>query len=208
MSSDPLGYYSDLGVSHTASPDEIRAVYRALAKIYHPDVNSDEAAAQKFRRIAVAYETVGNPAKRLSYDQAAAPTKATEGDNGAPQRREPVEPVRCSRCDKATAQPRFLIFRQVISFVFLTQTSPKPGIYCSDCAARQGFKSSAISALFGWWGIPWGPVFTIREIIRNAFGGERRQDVDEQLIWQNSVAFMDAGKYDLAGSLARQLLGN
>jgi DnaJ domain len=205
MSSDPLGYYSDLGVSHTASLDEIRAVYRALAKIYHPDVNRDHAAVQKFRRIAEAYETIGNPANRLSYDQSAAPPQAAKSDSDAPSRREPVEPIKCSQCEKVTAQPRFLVFRQVISYVFMTQTSPKPGIYCSDCAVKQGLKSSAISALFGWWGVPWGPIYTIREIIRNAFGGERRLDVDEQLIWQNSVAFMDVGKYDLAGSLARQL---
>ena len=48
MANDKLGYYSDLGVSQSASLDEIRAVYRALAKIYHPDVNKDKAAVENF----------------------------------------------------------------------------------------------------------------------------------------------------------------
>lgn len=205
MSSDPLGYYADLGVSPSASLEEIRAVYRALAKIYHPDVNRDRAAAEKFRRVTKAYEIVGNSERRSTYDLTAKDSKLENPYSDAPVRRKAVEAIKCSLCRKVTAQPRFLVFRQVVSFIIITQTSPKPGIFCCECASRQAFRSSAISALFGWWGFPWGPINTIREIVRNAFGGERRIEVDEQLIWQNAVAFMDGGKFDLAGSLARQL---
>ncbi|MBJ6987280.1 J domain-containing protein [Devosia sp. MC521] len=206
MTSDPRGYYADLGVSHTASLDEIKAVYRALAKIYHPDVNKDRAAAEKFRRVTEAYEVIGDPARRATYDEperSSRPARSAAAEQES--RREPVEPIQCSKCGKVTAQPRFLVFRQVVSFLVMTRTSPKPGIYCSDCASKQAFRSSAISAAFGWWGLPWGPIYTVREIFRNACGGERHKDIEEQLIWQNAIAFMDRGKYDLAGSLASQL---
>jgi hypothetical protein len=185
--------------------DEIKAVYRALAKIYHPDVNKDRVAADKFRRLAEAYEVIGDPERRAEYDGRTTRPRAEPEETKPSPQRNPVEPVQCSKCGKVTAQPRFLVFRQVVSFVIMTRISPKPGVFCSDCAAKQAFRSSAVSAAFGWWGFPWGPIYTVREILRNAFGGERHTEIDEQLMWQNAIAFVDGGKYDLAASLAAQL---
>ena len=61
MIQDP---YQVLGVSPTASDDEVKAAYRRLAKKYHPDLNpGDEAAAQKMNEINAAYEQIKNPQK-------------------------------------------------------------------------------------------------------------------------------------------------
>ncbi len=63
-------YYSILGVSKTASQDEIKSAYRKLAKQYHPDLHpNDEASAQKFKDINEAYEILGDSTKRSNYDQ-------------------------------------------------------------------------------------------------------------------------------------------
>jgi hypothetical protein len=207
MSSDPKGYYSELGVSQTAPIDEIKIVYRALAKIYHPDVNRDISAANKFRRLTEAYEVLADSEKRLAYDADARRSSYTQRapPNEQSSRPHNVDLVKCSQCGKVTAQPRFLIFAQVASVIVFTRINSKAGIFCSSCAAKVAVRASAISAALGWWGIPWGPIHTVTSIVKNAFGGERRKNIDEELIWRNVVAFVKQGKMNLAASLALSL---
>jgi curved DNA-binding protein len=63
-------YYETLGVSKTATDDEIRSAFRKLARKYHPDVAKDKKTAEeKFKQINEAYEVLSDPEKRKKYDQ-------------------------------------------------------------------------------------------------------------------------------------------
>ncbi|KAK9149603.1 hypothetical protein Scep_008360 [Stephania cephalantha] len=62
-------YYSTLGVSKSASAKEIKAAYRRLARQYHPDVNKQPGATEKFKEISAAYEVLSDDKKRSLYDQ-------------------------------------------------------------------------------------------------------------------------------------------
>src|SRR2546423_3372366 len=62
-------YYETLGVSRTASEKEIKSAYRRLARQYHPDVNKDAKATERFKLINEAYEVLSDPKKRSKYDQ-------------------------------------------------------------------------------------------------------------------------------------------
>jgi len=62
-------YYEVLGVSKTASQDEIKSAFRKLAKKYHPDVSKEENAAEKFKEAQEAYAVLSDETKRKQYDQ-------------------------------------------------------------------------------------------------------------------------------------------
>ena len=66
---DKRDYYDVLGVSKTASEEEIKKAYRSLAKKYHPDVSSEPNAEAKFKEVQEAYDTLGEADKRKQYDQ-------------------------------------------------------------------------------------------------------------------------------------------
>jgi molecular chaperone DnaJ len=66
----PKDYYKILGVAENASDDELKKVYRKLAKKYHPDANAgDKAAEEKFKEVSEAYSVLSDRQKRSQYDQ-------------------------------------------------------------------------------------------------------------------------------------------
>lgn len=62
-------YYKILGVNRNASKEEIKSAYKKLAKQFHPDVNKDANAGEKFKEINEAASVLGDDAKRRQYDQ-------------------------------------------------------------------------------------------------------------------------------------------
>ncbi|MDR0664244.1 MAG: J domain-containing protein [Helicobacteraceae bacterium] len=61
--------YETLGVEQGASDEEIKKAYRRLARKYHPDINKESEAEEKFKEINAAYEILSDPSKRKQYDQ-------------------------------------------------------------------------------------------------------------------------------------------
>lgn len=62
-------YYQVLGVARSASPEQIQRAYRALARKFHPDLNKDPGAEERFKEINEAYEVLSDPGKRARYDR-------------------------------------------------------------------------------------------------------------------------------------------
>jgi molecular chaperone DnaJ len=72
-------YYAILGVSRTATPEEIKKAYRKLARELHPDINPSADAQERFKDVTSAYEVLSDPQKRQMHDLGADPLSASGG---------------------------------------------------------------------------------------------------------------------------------
>ena len=79
-----VDFYSELGVGRTASEGEIKKAYRAAARKWHPDVNSEPGAKEKFQTINEAYQVLSDPTMRQRYDQFGVAGVRTGGGGGGP----------------------------------------------------------------------------------------------------------------------------
>src|SRR4051794_3546446 len=76
-------YYEVLGVPRDSNAEDVRRAYRKLARRYHPDVNKEADAEDRFKEVSEAYEVLSDPEKRERYDRLGANWKAGEDVSGA-----------------------------------------------------------------------------------------------------------------------------
>src|SRR5580704_10563789 len=77
-------FYKTLGVSKSATADEIRKAYKKLSKKYHPDANKDKEAPERFKQVQEAYDVLHDPQKRQQYDQFGQVFPGGNGPRGQP----------------------------------------------------------------------------------------------------------------------------
>lgn len=198
--SDGSSYYRTLGVSVNASPEEIKRAYRRLAKESHPDRRPNVAnATERFQALNEAYTVLSDPEARARYDAA-----CTAPEISAKEPYQEIAPVTCAFCGAISAQPRYIIFGYVISLIVITWRRTIHGIFCPSCAPKKAFQASAISWVLGWWGVPWGPIWTIGALYRNLMAGTQPADVNGQILGRQSLYFWQKGNADLAAATVDQ----
>ena len=209
---DPKGYYAVLGIAPTATSSEIKAAYRRRAMDLHPDRNTSSTANSEFQLLSEAYAMLGDPEARAAYDTSSLESNSERTDRNGPGAFEtPPEPISCSCCGRVTAQPRYVIFYEVMSFVLVTRRSTIQGIFCRACAERKAYRASAVTWLLGWWGIPWGAVYSVWSLGRNLVGGERPATANVRLLMYQAWVFSRRGNRTLARAVledARRLAGD
>jgi hypothetical protein len=204
---DPLGYYQILGISQTASAAEIKAAFRRKAMEYHPDRCALPNATELFQKVNAAYSVLSDPESRGRYDTSKVETTdsaRTATQNTAAPRG--PDPICCSVCGNVSAQPRYVIFYRVVSLLFVTSRNPIQGIYCNKCAEKASLKATAFTWLLGWWGFPWGPIFTVHALFVNMFGGKRPIDINARVLAHQAWYLASIGRMDVARAVAEQAL--
>lgn len=196
---DPKGFYAILGISPSASAEGIKLAFKRKAMELHPDRNPAPEATRQFQLVNAAYAVLSDPEQRADYDTATLEVHETAQPNKSEA---PPEPIVCSCCDKVTAQPRYTIFYEVKSFLLFTQRSTKQGVFCSECAGKQALKSTAITWLLGWWGVPWGPIYSIQALFINMLGGKQPTNVNARLAAYQAWVFALLGKAQMARAIA------
>lgn len=177
MSKDAKGFYALLGVPENADGDEIKAAYRRLVKIYHPDRNQEDGATEKYLRLNEAYRVLSNPEARKAYD------RPRTGNDGF---------VPCHVCGIHAKQPRYILFDEGGVF--------RSGVFCRPCASKQQLRS----ALTNWRHIFFHPWRTIKALRNNLAVGEKPFDGNVEILMQNAAAFRCENRPDLARFLAVQ----
>jgi len=200
--SDPQGYYRALGVGPLADASEIKAAFRYKAKLLHPDRNPTEEARLEFLDVTRAYQVLSDPKQRVSYErQARLPAPAGMIDPADPN----PQPLTCSRCAQVTAQPRYIIFHHVRSFLWSSRRETVRGIFCRACADRTAILASTTTWILGWWS-PTGPYWAIRALLHNLKGGDKPSDDNLWVLLHQARAFLGRGDRVVARALAEQAL--
>lgn len=150
---DPSGYYAALGVVPSATSDQIKRAFKAKARATHPDRNPAPDATQQFQFINEAYRVLGDAQTRAEYDAHAYEAPEEKAASAPPT----VDPAICSVCGRASAQPRYAIYQDVVSAIFVTWRKVHQGIFLCGLRCKGCISCFLEDLAVGLVGIPLGP---------------------------------------------------
>jgi len=199
-------YYKTLEVDRAASLDVIEAAYRRLALRYHPDRNPAADAVRNMQALNEAYAVLRDSVKRQQYDRtlesasaaqqsAQQPRDYTTGyhaDSAYSRRQRPTIPISCQSCGGTDATLRLVAFPYVFSIILFTFQRAWSGLYCKKCREKEMFKAKLVSTFFGWWGLPWGPIYALGALFRSSEGAVPK-DENAAYLRQLCLFFLDQG---------------
>src|SRR5438876_758130 len=89
----------------------------------------------------------------------------------------------CQKCSTIDSTLTASVFNYAASAVFFSvRRVGSSGIFCAACRRKEAIKWSLLTAVLGWWGVPWGPIFTIQTLVRNARGGRQDKNLNAELL--------------------------
>jgi len=193
-------HYTLLGVARSAAAKEIKAAYRRLIAQYHPDLNPDPKASDITARLNEAYAVLSDEDKRRLYDADLDPdgvlqTAAQSTWNAAAG---PFPRTHCQNCGRQDSTLRISQFFYSLSFLFFTRSRATKGVWCETCRVVESAKWTFLSGFAGWWGIPWGPLRTMRDLAVNSRGGKQSARGNSALLRSLGYDFYGRGDYDEA----------
>lgn len=194
---DPKGYYAILGLAPGADAGAIKSAYRSRVKTVHPDRNASKRAQEEFQRVIEAYGVLKDVVRRAEYDTFG--QEATHDDDAQVA----GAPIACCGCGALTAQPRYVVYHWVRSYLVWAKNGTVEGIFCRACADRAAVRASTITWAWGWWSLP-GLLLAPLALLRNLLGGSKPRHENARVLIRQGRAFLGRGELELARSLALQ----
>ncbi len=199
--SDHWNFYRMLGISFGASAEEVARTYNLLLAHLSQEPNpSHPRAAARLAALSGAYAVLSDPDARARYD--AACTAAKTESTRAPH----IAAVACFSCGTVSAQPRYIVFTSVISLLLVTFRRMRDGVFCPSCAQWRAVWASAITWLFGWWGFPFGPIYSVVALAENLANGDQPGDRNARILEQQALYFWSTGQRELGAAVLHQAL--
>lgn len=211
---DPFGFYRLLGLTPSASMDEIKATDCRRPYYIPSGDESDKAFAEAFRRTPEAYAVLSDPVRRANYDWFARnlPPEAIEPDGSVRYDLNliPDGPLHCSRCGRVALQPRYVTLWYIEEVDRIPQAVGREDFLCVDCA-RDGrrfnsfgeFVSSVLDLFIHPNSVDRNRFrHSVMGLFKVGMGEKHDRITDARLILHNVRAFLAQGDIGTAYGLA------
>jgi curved DNA-binding protein CbpA len=196
-----IDHYKILGIGYDATQFEIKVAYFKLIKAYHPDLNPRKKDATRHTQLLnEAYETLSNIRKKSVYDNKLRheyENKEDEQNDNASEINE-VPDYCCEICGVRNHTLRITAFLYVISVFFFTNKKGWVKILCNKCRIKYSLLWNLEVWLFGWWGFPYGPIYSIEALYKNSIGGIQPESNNISLLKFLVYSFYKEGNYEEA----------
>ncbi|HEV3153971.1 MAG TPA: J domain-containing protein [Candidatus Baltobacteraceae bacterium] len=196
MKSVGFTYYDILGVSSSATPEEIKAAYRAAVLRYHPDVNAAADAQSLTEALNDAYAVLSDGRRRQQYDSVTVAEGLYDDADDATQSTWYL--YSCDRCGLIDARLRYAVFFRVRSFFISTQLKSEAGVLCSGCRGTLAVQTLLYSIAFGPWSVRSGLAYTLRSVLAAVCGGETPRAENAELLRRHGLAYLQRRLLDEA----------
>jgi curved DNA-binding protein CbpA len=179
-------YYKVLGVSRTASSNQIKQAYRGLCKTYHPDKNPSPEATRIIQEVNAAYEVLSDTTGKAIYDSdlrspKGSATSWAESSPSPDQAEEEIREVFCDRCHIQDPSLRLSVFYDVSSFVLASRRTPHVHVLCAACRSKGSLWYNLRTLIRGWWH-PVGFFWTLQAVWYNTIGGQQPNPYNAALL--------------------------
>lgn len=180
MFKNKLNYYQILGVNVNSSHIEIKQAYLKLIKDFHPDLNPNKKDAKEMSQLLnEAYSILSDPKKKYQYDllnnfDIDELEPENEYEKYSENDKETIENLKvysCDSCKLSNSTLKVTAFLYVISLIFVTNKDAKVKILCSKCRIKYSLLWNLEVWFLGWWGFPYGPIYSIEALFKNSTGG-------------------------------------
>jgi hypothetical protein len=200
-------HYQTLGLDRSASEKQIKQAYRGLCKQYHPDHNKSSDAHARMQEINEACRVLSSPVRRAEYDQLlrlqeqqGQPTTDAASAPGT------TEQCRCEKCGRVDPTLRVTVFTWVVSLLVVTYRRGWAKILCARCRTKYALLFGLQNFFMGWWGIPFGVLWTLRALWHNSLGGQQPQENNALFLAGLGYEFHRKGNLKAAASALKASL--